>query len=324
MRIGVLGTAWIAPRAIIEPARDTEGVEVAAVASRSAERARSFASEHSIPTFYGSYAELIEDESLDAIFVPLVNSLHAEWSIAAMRAGRDVLCEKPLASNAAQAREMVEASLATGRILLEAFHWRFHPIAARMIELSRRIGALEEGRAYTHINVPSGNVRFELDLAGGSMMDIGCYAVHWLRTLTGEQPQVLKARATEGPPAVDVELEAELAFPCGLHAVVDCSIVDPKASIPDTVWLKLRGSAGSLEVVNPISAHRGGRIVAHLEDGAVVDESFAGRSTYHYQLEAFMSVVAGEREPLTGGADAIGNMETLDAIYTAAGLPLRQ
>ncbi len=317
----MLGTAAIAPRALLEPARELEGVEVVAVASRDAERARQFAASHGIPNSYGSYDDLVADDTLDAVFIPLVNSLHAEWTLAALEAGRDVLCEKPLAANAAQAAEMVGAAQRNRRFLVEAFHWRFHPLAARVIELSGRIGTLRRAEARAHQHIAPDDVRFRLDLAGGVLMDVGCYLLHWLRTVSGEEPQVLWARASEGPPGVDVEMEAKLAFPSGFEAHLDCSMVDPQASPPS---LRLEGAEGLLEVTGAIAAHRGNRITGKLGDGSLVDESVGGKSTYHYQLVSFLEVVSGRARPLTGGSDSINNMAAIDAVYQAAGLPMRQ
>ena len=155
-------------------------------------------------------------------------------------------------------------------------------------------------------------------------MDIGCYAVHWLRTIAGEEPTVLSARATEGPRGIDLTMEAELEFPSGWRAFVDCSMVDPEASLPGSVSLRLEGSDGVLEVINPLAPQLGNRISARLADGTEVDESLEVGTTYRYQLESFVRQINGEEEPITGGTDAIGNMAVLDAVYSAAGLPIRR
>ena len=323
MRIGILGAAWIAPRAMIDPAKDVAIVDVAAVASSDAARATSFASTHGIPTAYGSYEELVSDRSLDAIYNALINNLHEKWTIAALEAGHHVLCEKPLASNTAQARSMVAAADRTGLVLMEAFHWRFHPIANRLLELTKMIGELRQATARFDANIaPAGN-RYRLDLAGGALMDLGCYVVHWLRTVAGEEPNVLWARAIEGPPGIDVKMEAELEFPSGFSAHMSTTMNDIEATHRKSVNLHIIGSEGWVDVVNPMAPQFGNRIRARLADGTEVDESLNGGTSYRYQLESFTQVVAGEIAPLTGGADSIGNMMAIDAIYSAAGLPLR-
>ena len=211
--------------------------------------------------------------SVDVVFVALVNSLHAEWSIAALESGHDVLCEKPLASNADQAREMVEVAERHSRVLVEAFHWRYHPLAKRMVELSRRIGSLQYASVRAHQYVTPSNVRFRLDLAGGVLMDLGCYALHWLRTITGEEPAVLSAHAIEGPAGIDVTMEAELSFPCGLRAEIDCSMIDAEASLPNSVSLRIEGTDGALDIINPLAPHLGNRITGRLADGTEIDET---------------------------------------------------
>jgi predicted dehydrogenase len=323
MRIGILGAAWIAPRAMIDPAKEIAIVDVAAVAASDEARAKSFAASHGIPTAYGSYDELISDRSLDAIYNALINNLHEKWTIAALEAGHHVLCEKPFASNTQQARNMVAAADRTNLVLMEAFHWRFHPVAQRLLELTKMIGGLRRATARFDANIaPAGN-RYRLDLAGGALMDLGCYAVHWLRTVAGEEPTVLSARATEGPPGIDVKMEAELEFPSGFSAHMRTTMNDTEATHRKSVNLHIIGSEGWIDVVNPMAPQFGNRVRARLADGTEVDESLNGGTSYRYQLESFTQVVAGEIAPLTGGADSIGNMTTIDAIYTAAGLPLR-
>jgi predicted dehydrogenase len=322
-RVGLLGAAWIAPRAIVEPAAALPGTELAAVACRDPARAADFAARHGIPVAHASYDELIEDDSLDAVFVALVNSEHARWSIAALQAGRHVLCEKPLASNAAEARRMVATAEGSSRVLVEAFHWRYHPLATRLIELSERIAPLHRALAFAHQNVEPGNVRLRLDLAGGVLMDLGCYAIHWLRTITAEEPEVLSATATEGPPGVDVEMRAELLFPSGLRADLDCSMVDAGASLPGSVQLHLEGAGGVVDVLNPIAPQLGNRVTARLKDGTEIDESVEAGTTYLLQLDSFVRVIAGAERQLTGGNDSIANMAVIDAVYLAAGLPRR-
>ena len=176
------------------------------------ERAAKFAKEHEIPVVHRSYAELLGDDSLDAIYVPLANSLHAQWTIAALEAGHHVLCEKPFASNAAQAAEMVATAERTGRVLAEAYHWRYHPVADRMLELARAIGPLEELETRFSISIPPENIRYDLALAGGLL--------HGSRLLLHahspddrrRNPRVISATAVEGPKGIDLSMETNLKF----------------------------------------------------------------------------------------------------------------
>jgi predicted dehydrogenase len=324
MRIGVIGAAGIVGRALIEPARKVDEVEVAAVAARDPERAAKFAKEHEVPVVHQSYDELLADDSLDAIYVPLANSLHAQWTIAALEAGRHVLCEKPFASNAAQAAEMVATAERTGRVLVEAYHWRYHPVADRMLELARSIGPLEELEARFSISIPSENIRYDLALAGGSFMDLGCYCMHVVRTIADDNPRVVSAIAVEGPKGIDLSMEANLKFGDSLDAVVSCSMVG-ETSWPESMSVRARGRAGQLEILNPMAPQWGHRIQAELADGTTVDEVIdAAGTSYDYQLRAFCRAVSGEEEPLTGGADAIANMTAIDHVYTASGLGIRR
>ena len=184
----------------------------------------------------------MEDETLDAVYVALPASLHAEWTIAAVEAGRHVLCEKPFASNAAEAREMVAAAERADRRLVEAFHWRFHPVAERVIALAREIGPLVAGEGHFDAVIPPTDIRYVRELGGGATMDLGCYPIHWVRTITGEEPEVVRAEATEGPPGIDVTMEAELAFPSGLLATIRTSMAPGSLPLPEVGLPPSRGS----------------------------------------------------------------------------------
>src|SRR3954452_18806067 len=135
VRIGCLGAARIAPAALIKPARASEEVDATAVAARDPERARAFATKHGIPVVHDSYEALLDDDSIEAVYVPLPNGLHAEWTLRALDAGKHVLCEKPFTANADEARRVADAADATGLVVMEAFHWRYHPLAARLLEI---------------------------------------------------------------------------------------------------------------------------------------------------------------------------------------------
>jgi predicted dehydrogenase len=324
MRIGTLGAAGITGRALIEPARAIDEVEVAAVAARDPARAEAFAEEHGIGTVYPTYDALLADGSLDAVYIPLANSLHAEWSIAALEAGRHVLCEKPLASNAAQAEAMVAAADRTGLLLVEAFHWRYHPVAERMIELSQRIGPLERVEARFSARIPTDNVRFDVGLAGGSFMDLGCYCMHMVRTVVGTEPSVLKAEAVEGPPGIDASMEAQLSMGGVGEAVVSSSMIAERTSWPESMTFRAWGRSGELEVLNPMAPQFAHRIRARLEDGSTVDEVLDVPTSYEYQLRAFCRAVEGTAVPLTGGTDSIDNMRAIDSVYVASGLGVRR
>jgi len=184
LRMGVLGAARIVPTALLTPARSVPEVVVTAIAARDPNRARAFAARHGIPRALASYDDLVDDPDIDAVYNPLPNGLHCAWTLRALGSGKHVLCEKPLASNAAEALQMEQAADRAGRVLMEAFHWRYHPLAARMIRIVQggTLGRIQH--IETNMCVPlmlPGNIRYDYGLGGGSAMDTGCYAVHMLR-----------------------------------------------------------------------------------------------------------------------------------------------
>lgn len=321
MRIGILGASRIAVAAIIEPAPDVGGVEVAGVAASQPARAAAYAAEHGLPRAYDSYAAMLRDPAIDAVYVALANSAHARWAAAALEAGKHVLCEKPLARNADEAAALVATADARGRLLVEAFHWRYHPVAERMIELARAIGPLRELSAWFSAAIsPDDPLRYDYALGGGAMMDLGCYCVHMLRATAGGEPTVLGARAVEGPPRVDVTMDADLLFGDDVHAALHCTM-DGFTRWPDSMVVRARGDGGSLEVLNPMAPQHGHRITARLaRTGEHLDEVVDAPTSYACQLDAFRRAVAGEVTPLTGGADAVATLRVIDAVYTASGL----
>jgi predicted dehydrogenase len=323
VRLGIIGAANIADKAVIEPAKAIDEVELVGIAARDPARAEALARRTGMERVYPTYADLIADTSLDAVYIPLANSLHAEWTVAALEAGRHVLCEKPLTSNAPQAETVVETAQRCGRVMMEAFHWRYHPVAYRMIELSHQIGTLQRVEAHFNARIPSDNVRFQYELAGGGFMDLGCYCVHMVRTVVGSEPEVLRAEAVEGPPGIDLSMRAELSFSGGLPAVVSSSMVADRSEWPSAMTVRVWGEAGHFEVLNPMAPQMGHRISGTLADGTTVDEVLDLRSSYEFQLRAFCRAVAGQERPLTGGQDAIANMRVIDAVYEASGLGAR-
>lgn len=322
LRIGVLGAARIAPNAVIKPARDVDGVEIAAVAARDVGRAEAFAAKHHIPTVHRGYAELLADDTVTAVYNPLPNGLHGKWTVAALLAGKHVLCEKPFTANADEAREVADAAADTGLVVMEAFHYRYHPVALRMIEIVRsgELGELRDVRAAFCFPLPKfSDIRYRLDLAGGALMDAGCYAVHMVRMLGGE-PEVVSAKAKLRSEGVDRAMRAELRFPAGHTGVVRCSMWSSDFL---QIAVRVTGERGEMRVFNPLAPQFVHRIAVRTPDGRRV-EHLTRRPSYDYQLEAFAGAVAGNRPVVTDPADSVANMTVIDAIYRAAGLPIRQ
>ena len=322
LRVGILGAARIAPMALVRPARAVPEVEIVAVAARERPRAEAFARKHGIPRTCASYDEVIRDADLDAVYNPLPNSLHCEWTIRALEAGKHVLCEKPLASNADEAARMAETAEKTGLVLMEAFHWRYHPLAARMQEIvaSGELGRIEHVEASMCIPlILPGDIRYRLDLAGGALMDAGCYAVSGVRFLAGAEPEVVRAEARLSSPGVDRWMRAELRFPDGRTGRVTASLFSTALL---RMQARVRGDRGELYVLNPFAPQFFHRLKVRTPAGSRV-ERVRSEPTYTHQLRAFVRAVRGEAPIATDGRHGVANMRVIDAIYRAAGLAPR-
>lgn len=327
VRIGVLGAANISGKAVMLPAAEIDGLEVVAIAARDRQRAAAQADLHGIPAVYDSYADVLAAADVDAVYNPLPISLHREWTIAALEAGKHVLCEKPFASNAKEARSMVEAGRRSDLVVMEAFHWRYHPLASRIEELlaSGRIGdvrAIDAG--FTAPINAADDVRQSYELSGGALMDLGCYPLQWVRFAARclgatTEPRLLSAVMTAGRPDVDVLTEISLSVLGDVRAEVRTAMDDTAVF---GAWLNVHGSTGSLRVQNPLAPHVQHELILETSAGEQ-REQVSGLTTYHHQLLAFRDGVLGTGEILTGGNDAIANMELIDAAYTDAGFPLR-
>ncbi len=323
IRFGVLGAARIAPAALIRPSRDNPEVTIEAVAARDTARARGFAGRHRIPRVLASYEAVVSDPEVDAVYVPLPNSLHAEWTLAAIEAGKHVLCEKPFTSNAEQARAVVAARPAqAGPVVMEAFHYRYHPLAHRMREI---MDGGELGRL-RHIDVwlcapilDKSDIRYQFDLAGGAMMDMGSYVVHIARLLGGGEPTVVEADAKLHRPEVDRAMRARLRFEAGHSATVHCSMWSSSVL---HLAARVTGDEGELRVFNPIAPQYASWLTVRDRGGRRI-EIPTRRSTYSFQLDAFCDAVRRGRPVLTGPEDAVANMEVIDAVYRAADMAPR-
>lgn len=321
INIGVLGAARISGPALFLPAEDTDGVRVAGVAARSFTRAQEQVAEFGLDKAYESYDDVLADPDVNAIYNPLPISLHHEWTIKALEAGKHVLCEKPFASNTKEAQEMVAAAEANDRVLMEAFHWRYHPLADRIGQLLDEEAVGTISRIEAAFSVPireTDDVRHSWELSGGALMDLGCYAVQWARFCGGAEPTVVGATMIEGRPNVDVSAHIDLTFPTGVTGHVYTAMADCESG----AWLSVTGDKGTLQVENPIHPHNGHKLVLST-GGQTTTEVIEGRTTYHHQLEAFRDAVVDGRPLSTGGQDAIATMEVIDAAYEAAGFPLR-
>jgi predicted dehydrogenase len=315
----VLGAARIAPNALCKPARAVAEVQVTAVAARDPARAAAFARTWNIPTVHSGYAELLADREIDAVYVPLPNGLHAQWTLAAIAAGKHVLCEKPFTSNAQQAREVQAAAEGTHLVVMEAFHYRYHPLMARAVDLIRGDAIGEVRHVQTRFCFPLpifSDIRDNYALAGGALMDAGCYAVHCLRTLGPGEPEVRSATATLHKPQVDRAMTASLRFPTGASGTITCSMWSHRLL---AVSARVIGTSGEVRITNFIAPQYYHRLTVQSGKGRWT-ETVPGEPTYTCQLRAFAAAVEHGGPVLTPPADSVSTMDIIDAIYRAAGL----
>lgn len=316
IRIGVLGAAKIVPSALLAPARQRDDMTVTHVAARDRRREAEFAALHGLRPA-GGYEALIARDDIDLIYVAIPPSGHCEWSIRALEAGKAVLCEKPFAMNAAEAERMAAASGRTGRPLIEAFHYRYHPTLIRAEGLVRAgaLGSLIGAHASfcTVIAREAGEFRWDAALGGGALMDLGCYPIHALRTLIGSEPQVLSASG-DYVDGVEAEATARLRFGGAVDATVRCGMRNARRE-----WdLEIVGEHGRLAISNFIVPHVGGVLTLETAKARLREEA-DGVSTYAAQLAHVAEVMRSGQAALTGGGDAVANMRVIDAIRAAAG-----
>ena len=322
IRIGVLGAAAIVPMALTNPAGSVPEANILAIAARDPKRAEAFARKHKISRVHQTYNDLLDDPDVDAIYNPLPNSLHAEWTVRALKAGKHVLCEKPFASNAREAEEMATVARETGLVLSEAFAYRYHPLTARVKEIiaSGELGKIKHIEAQFCFLLPSpNNIRFKYELAGGALMDCGCYPVSLIRHLAEAEPVVERAEARLFAPQVDYKMSSDLSFADGRTAHLVCDMLSPTLF---RSYLKVEGDAGKLRVINPYHPHWFHWLTVNGRNG-----KFSGRvkneNVYMLQLRAFIKAIRGEIKLNTDPADAVGNMRVIDSIYEKAGLKQR-
>lgn len=323
VRIGILGAARIAPAAVVKPAGSMADAEVVAIAARDRDRVERFAARHRIPVVHDSYADLLADPTIEAVYVPLPNGLHGHWTLAAIAAGKHVLCEKPFAANAQEAAAVAAAADGSGLVVMEGFHDRYHPLAElmRSLVVEERVGRVQHIEARAEVPYPRRHdIRFDLDLAGGSLMDIGCYAVHQVRMVAGSEPRVVDARAALRAPGVDRWIQADLRWPDGRTGRVSASLSTWGFPVVD---LRVKGDLGLLKVCNPILPHLYNRVTLRTKDGTK-RERVRGRPSYWYQLRAFVDAIRNGTPVLTPPADAVRTLQVIDAIYVAAGMLPRQ
>ena len=321
---GVLSTADIGLSKVIPAMRAAEISRVDAIASRSLESARRAAEDLDIPKAFGSYEDLLADPDIEAVYIPLPNHLHLEWTKAAAAAGKHILCEKPLAMTSDQAREMVEACESAGVLLMEAFMYRLHPLWAKVRELvdTRAIGEVGSIQTvFSYFNDDPTNIRNIPEVGGGALFDIGCYAINVARMLFGSEPTAVKASIRRDESlGTDVVTSALLDFG-GRHSTFTCSTqLEPEQRVD------IHGDAGRLVVEIPfnIPPDRPTKVIQVAGGASPVSPAFEihelpSANQYTIQADAFSRAIrAGDPAP-TAPSDAVANIEVIERIFADAG-----
>lgn len=309
---GIVSTADI-NRKVIPGAHASDKVDLVAVASREAGRAEAYAREWEIPRAYGSYEDLLADAEIEAVYVSLPNTLHVEWSIKALEAGKHVLCEKPFTRHAEEADEAFDVAVREGRLLSEAFMYRHNPQTAKLVELVRD-GAIGELRlirsTFSYGLYDTENIRLRTDVEGGALMDVGCYNASGSRLLGGE-PERVWGEAWYGPSGTDWVFAGTLRFPGDVIAAFDCG-----TALMERDELEAVGSEGSLFLDDPWHCNvpvielRRGEEVELIELDPV--------DSYRLELENLSDAIRGEADLLLGREDALGQARALEALHRSA------
>jgi predicted dehydrogenase len=314
LRWGILGCARITRRGLIPGIRASQSGTLVALASRDRATAQAWAAEFGVPRAWGSYEDLLGDPDVDAVYIPLPNELHEPWVVAAADAGKHVLCEKPLALDAPQARRMVDHCRSRGVVLMEAFMWRHQPRTAGLRELVARgsIGELRLVRSSFSFPIDPGDWRLDPARGGGALWDVGCYGVSTARLFAGAEPESIRSRARFGPTGVDLTLTAELKFPNGVLGLIDCSFEQPFRCAYELV-----GTRGVVEV--PDAYLPPAQPVARVRSGGAAEEvAFPGGDQYGMMVDAFAEAVRSGTGLIPPSEDGLAQMAALDGVIAAA------
>ncbi|HEU5009505.1 MAG TPA: Gfo/Idh/MocA family oxidoreductase [Gaiellaceae bacterium] len=312
MRLGIVSTADI-NRKVIPGAHASDKVELVAVASREQRRAEEYAKSWEIPRAYGSYEALLEDPDVDAVYISLPNTMHREWSIRSLEAGKHVICEKPFSRRPVDVEEAFDAAERSGRLLTEAFMYRHNPQTVRLAALIRE-GAIGELRvirsAFSYSLYDAENIRLRTDVDGGSLMDVGCYCVSGSRLLAGE-PDTVYGQAYTGPTGTDWVFAGVLRFPGDVLALFDCG-----TSLPERDELEAIGTEGSVFLDDPW--HATAPVMEVRRADGVERVKLDRVDSYRLELENLADAIAGEAPLLLGREDALGQARTIDALFRSA------
>jgi D-xylose 1-dehydrogenase (NADP+, D-xylono-1,5-lactone-forming) len=315
LRWGFMSTARI-NRLVLEGARETDRAEVIAVASRDAGRAQAYARDHAIERAYGSYDALLEDSDVEAVYIPLPNSMHFEWTLRALEAGKHVLCEKPFSRRSEEVERAFDLADSAGLVLSEGFMWRHNPQTAKISELVAegavgRLRVIRVAMSFQLAAVHGANdVRLQPELDGGALMDVGCYCVSAIRLLAGE-PERAKGEQVVGKTGVDVVFAGTLACADDVVGHFDCGFVLPRRG-----ELEVIGEAGTLFVPDPFHVASPG--IELRRQSGVEHIALDRANSYQLELENIADAVRGDATLLLGRDDAVGQARTIEALYRSA------
>ena len=323
LKWGVLSTAKIGREKVIPGIQAAPNCEVVAIAGRDSSRARSVAEQLGIATAHGAYQDLLDDPSVDAVYIPLPNHLHAKWTIRAAEAGKHVLCEKPLALTSSDAQRMVDACAAADVVFMEAFMYRLHPTWEAVIDMVRsgRIGDLVSVQSwFSYFNDDPANIRNVADYGGGALMDIGCYSINLSRMLFDDEPSRVEASISRDPATgVDIVTAGQLEFETGA-ATFTCS-----TRCESDQRVHIYGTRGRISIGIPfnippdrattVSVTAGG---SPPTDPATETLTFDAADQYRIEAERFAAAVLGDDPVPIPAADGVANMEVVERLIAAA------
>ncbi len=321
IRWGVLGVANIGVKRVIPAILASSSEKLVAVASRNILRAQEKFAHLPDLRLYGDYESLLLDPEIDAIYNPLPNSLHAEWTIRALEAGKHVLCEKPMAATAEQAIAMIEAAQTHGKLLMEAFMYRFHPQTLWALEQIRngRIGDVKLVRSSFSFNITMPphpyNIRLQAALAGGSLMDVGCYPLNFCRAVYGHAPIAVAARVfAPGEGDVELSTSAALDYGAGRFGLIDSSFELPTRQVSEVI-----GDQGSITIPFPFTPPVIDTEVIVSVEGQVIHQRITGVDQYRLEVEHFGACIRTGTQPAYGLDETLDNLRTIEAVYLSAG-----
>ena len=314
---GILATGQIASDVMPGLGRSA-GATVRAVASRQRERAESFARRYQLPAAYGSYEELLDDPAVQCVYICLPNGLHGRWVSECLKAGKHVLCEKPLTPGADEAARLFEEAQRRGLVLAEAFMYRHHPKTRRLAELvwSGALGEIRTIRSSFNFAVadPATDIRYDRQLAGGSLLDVGSYCVSLANYLARAKPAEVSGIARYAASGVDEQFYGTMIFPAGTVSIFDCSMNSPLS-----VRVSVLGSLGEAVVDMPWYAHLPPEsIEVSYASGRREQLDAGGDNAYYLQTEDFAAVVRGIKEPEVPAQETVRNLRTLERLAQSA------